>query len=273
MKLEAVIVCIDFADILSHTLPYTKTQFDRLVVVTDTQDKDTKRVCEIHNVKCVQTNAFYANGETVANKAAGINEGLKALALDGWVVQLDADIYLPAVTKSLIKTLSPNLDKTKLYGIDRFMCDSWEEWYAFLHKEYRLLYKEWVYVDMSLFPVGDRMVQYKGDGWWNIGFFQMWCPKESGIYDYPVEMEGYNRTDVIHQHRWPRHKKELLPDIVCIHITSKKHEKGQNWKGRGTPPFGPQNYELGESIKRKQSFIDWLFWWRHKHHKHEHHQS
>ncbi|MBO0951208.1 hypothetical protein [Fibrella forsythiae] len=93
-KIEAVTVCVNYADFLVQILPHIRGLFDRLVVVTTPADRYTQQVCEYYRVECIQTDAFYDDG-AVFNKAKGINAGLARLEMDGWVVHLDSDIYLP----------------------------------------------------------------------------------------------------------------------------------------------------------------------------------
>jgi hypothetical protein len=47
---EAVIICDKYHDFLGKTLPHNKYQFDKLVVVTSYEDKETQRICE-HSAK------------------------------------------------------------------------------------------------------------------------------------------------------------------------------------------------------------------------------
>ena len=53
-KMEAVVVCDRYSDFLRCTLPANKHLFDRIVVVTSAEDRDTQRICEFHHVECVQ---------------------------------------------------------------------------------------------------------------------------------------------------------------------------------------------------------------------------
>src|SRR5271170_2345937 len=92
-KLEAVIVCSNYADFLRHTLPHNKFLFDRLAVVTDYEDACTRKLCEYHHVECVPTDALETRKGKFC-KGAGVNVGLARLACDGWGLHLDADIYL-----------------------------------------------------------------------------------------------------------------------------------------------------------------------------------
>ena len=117
-KIEAVVVCDRYSDFLRCTLPANKHLFDRIVVVTSAEDRDTQRICEFHHVECVQTDALNSRWNKFC-KGAGINEGLSRLDRNGWVVHLDADIALPPQTRLLLQ--NANLDPCMIYGIDRFL--------------------------------------------------------------------------------------------------------------------------------------------------------
>lgn len=246
-KFQAVIVCINYSDFLKITLPNNKQYFDRVVVVTDTKDLETLKVCNFYNVKCIQTEAFYSDGEKVPNKAKGINEGLKDLNLNDWIIQMDADIWLPPLTRQILEQYP--LEQDSIYGIDRLMCNSYQEWIDFIHmnkKDIPHIHEGWIYLHMDHFPVGQRIVQYHGEGYMPIGFFQLWHPQGSGIHSYPVEIVGFDRTDVLHLKQFNREKRKFIPDFVCIHLASEEHAMGQNWNGRKTKGFLPN---------KKQSFF------------------
>lgn len=236
MKIECVIVSLNYSDFLSHTLPHNRLFFNKTIVVTDNKDVDTKRVCDFWNVECVQTDDFYIDSSTVPNKARGINAALKKLDLDGWVLQLDADIYLLPQTRNILEKFP--LEEEKIYGIDRLMCNSFQEWYDFMHNS-KPIYEGWIYCHTDRFPIGTRIVQYHGMGYMPIGYFQLWNPQKTNIYDYPIENAGFDRTDVVHLKRWDKSKIGFIPDLVCIHLASENHAQGQNWLGRKTPKFGP----------------------------------
>lgn len=248
MKIEAVVVCVNYSDFLAHTLPSTRNQFDKLVVVTDYRDTQTKTLCEYYNVECVQTDAFYEGGDAF-NKGKGINEGLKKLDLDGWVVHLDSDIYLPPQTRSILENLP--LDGRKIYGADRLMCPGYEQWQKFLNRP-TPIQDAWIFVHLTQFPVGVRLAEYKTyhGGYEPIGYFQLWNPSHSKVFSYPDKHGFADRTDVLHCKKWSRDKRELLPEIVVIHLESEPGI-GLNWKGRTTPEFG-------SSKAPKRSFVERL---------------
>lgn len=241
--MEGVVVSVGYADIAAHTLPSMKHQFDKLVVVTDPRDRWTARLCEFHGITCVKTEAFYENGDKF-NKGKGINEGLKHLSKAGWVVQLDADIYLPPMTRQILNRLE--LDPQTIYSIDRMMCPSYEEWQRYVTNP-KLIHEAYIYVHPTAFPMGVRIAEYMGKGYEPIGYFQMWNPMHSGVYEYPTTHGTADRTDVLHAKKFPRIKRQLIPELLCIHLDSEGlevNQMGKNWNGRKTVPF-TIDYALG----------------------------
>lgn len=242
MYLEGIIICVNYSDFLAHTLPHNKSHFDNLLVVTDTKDEKTKWLCEYYNVRCIQTDIFYSNGDKF-NKGAAINEGLKHLNKTGWVLHLDSDMYLPPKTRHILNNLE--LDITKIYGCDRLMCPDYESWINFIDNP-KKMQEGWVYVHLNSFPIGVRLAEYenKNSGWEPIGFFQLWNPNGSGVYTYPDKHGFADRTDVLHAKQWERNKRELLPELVSIHLESEGlsvSQMGKNWYGRKTSPFNLQS--------------------------------
>jgi hypothetical protein len=237
MYLEGVIVCVDYADFLAHTLPHNKVQFDNLIVITNLQDIRTKELCEFHNVRCVQTDVFYDNGNSF-NKGKAINYGLSLLENKRWVMHLDADIYLPPLTRSILEKLP--LSPKKIYGADRLMCPSYESWMDFMGRP-KPIQEGWIYIHLNAFPMGVRVAEYNNvnAGYEPIGYFQLWHPKGSGAFGYPTEHDFCDRTDVLHCKRFPRKHRELLPEIVVVHLESEGIvSMGKNWQGRKTKLFG-----------------------------------
>lgn len=245
MYLEGIIVCVNYSDFLAHTLPHNKNHFNNLIVVTDTTDRRTKELCEFHHVRCLQTDIFYEGGNSF-NKGAAINYGLGHLNRTGWVVHMDADIYLPPFTRRILDNI-PLVDN-KIYGIDRMMCPSYESWISFLNNP-RKIQEAWIYIHLSAFPMGVRIAEYmtKGGGYEPIGYFQLWNPGGSGVHNYPTEHDYCDRTDVLHCKKFARENRELLPELVCIHLDSESLvEMGKNWKGRKTQKFEGRLYARDE---------------------------
>ena len=254
MHLEGIIICVNYSDFLSQTLPHNKTIFNHLIVVTTHGDVETQKLCQFHNVECLTTDEFTKNGDPF-NKAKGINVGLKYLTKYDWVIHIDADIYLPPLTRGILERIS--LDKKNIYGIDRMMCPNFTEWSKFISNP-EPMHSGWVYIHPTRFPVGVRIGEYMSEGYEPIGFFQMWNPNGSGIKQYPEEHGSADRTDVLFSKKFPRANRVLIPEIIAIHLDSENstiNEMGKNWGGRKTKYFG-------YSPKRKRglcSFIRRIF--------------
>lgn len=244
-KFEAVIVCVNYADFLVQTLPHIRHIFDRIVVVTSTKDGYTQQVCDYYRVECLQTDAFYDDGATF-NKARGINAGLAALDKDGWVVHLDADIYLPPWTRTILDQVY--LCPDSIYGIDRQMCRSFEGWVNFLARPI-LMHEFYYLVHARAFPLGSRVAHYnQADGYFPIGFFQLWNPRRSGIERYPENSPGADHTDVVFSKSFPLGCRRLMPEFYAIHLESEKSPMGINWNGRSSQPFCLQPGEAMEPV-------------------------
>jgi hypothetical protein len=231
--IEAVLVCDNYSDFLAYTLPHNKNLFDRIVVVTSYEDKATQKLCEFHHVECLKTDLLESR-KGLFCKAQAINVGLDALKKSDWVVHLDADIWLPPQTRILLQRAE--LDKSMLYGIDRFIVKGAEQWHDFIEKP-QLQHECDSWVHLNAFPVGTRVMQAAGQGYVPIGFFQLWNPKGSGVSHYPGEHTDAGRTDVLFAQLWPRSKRAMLPEIVGYHLESIDSAFGLNWIGRKSAPF------------------------------------
>ena len=232
MKIEAVVTCCNYGDFLAHSLPHNRTLFDRIIVVTAPEDKATQKVCEYWNVECVRTDKFQSHWGQF-HKGAGINAGLERLDRDGWLVHMDSDIVLPPLSRRFLEMA--DLDRGYLYGADRFMCASFEEWIRFVSKP-RLLHENKSWVHMDTFPMGVRVAMEQFGGYLPIGFFQMWHGS-TGIVKYPDDHTSAARSDTAFAAQWPRNRRALLPEVVAYHLESEKSPMGANWNGRQTKPF------------------------------------
>jgi hypothetical protein len=256
MYLEVVIVCVDYADFLIHTLPQAKLNSNHVVVVTTPTDKETQSVCAHHNVECLRTNAFYENGDPF-NKAKGINEGLAYLSKRGWVLHIDADVYLPAMTRSILER--KDLDPKRIYGADRLMCPDFESWVSY-NRRPKPIHDSWTYVHLNAFPIASRIADYNGDCYAPIGYFQLWNPGASGVTTYPDKHGAADRTDMLFAKLWQRGNRELLPEVVVVHLDSEDatvKRMGANWNGRKTLPFEYGNKRTVSSWRVLVRYLGW----------------
>jgi hypothetical protein len=234
MKIEAVTVCVNYADFLTWFLLANRLHFDRLVVVTDEGDTRTAALCEHYGVECVRTNVFYEGG-LAFDKGAGINAGLAKLDRDGWVAHLDCDIVLPPRTRKLIE--AAKLDPASIYGIDRMLCQNFEDWIEFIVTP-EVQHSQNIFINARAFPLGTRVGALWGDGYVPIGFFQLWHPGTSGKHVYDGHCDA-GRGDFAFATSWPRAQRGFIPEIMSVHLESEKSAIAANWRGRKSIPFGP----------------------------------
>jgi hypothetical protein len=239
-RLEAVTVCLNYADFLEHTIRHNQAHFDDWVVVTMKEDKDTRTVCDRYGVRNVFC-PHITRGDSAFNKALAINQGLASLGGKEWTVHLDADTILPRSFRRHVNNVDLRTDC--LYGIDRVTCPSYDEWmkYQTRHNPYE---KGYFVHPPGDWRVGTRLSHFDYGGYVPIGFFQLWHA-DSGITRYPtVQTMAAEHTDVQHGIQWARDKRVLLPEVYAIHIGSENAGMGSNWWGRKTKPFGPAKLNL-----------------------------
>lgn len=233
MKIECVIVCVNYGDFLAETLKQNLPYLDRVVVVTSYADKETHGVCAKFGVDCVQTNVMYEDGAKF-NKGKAITLGLGHCVGDGWLLHLDADVVLPHDFKRLLR--HAHLDEHCIYGADRINVIGWDKWIRlrdtdFLHYRYSYFVEppKWL-------SVGARII-HKDHGWVPIGYFQLWHGKHHK--SYPRFQGSAEHTDVLHALAWDRSHRRLLPTLYVYHLESEACPMGTNWHGRKTKRFGP----------------------------------
>lgn len=236
MLINAVVVCVNYGDILAHTLPHTRQYFKNTLVVTDANDAYTAELCSIYNVMCYKTDVFYSKGSRF-DKGAAINEALQVLDVDtskDWFLQLDADIFLPRTSIEILYKL--NLNPQYLYGCDRIMMESFEEWMKFYEKP-NVWNSEFWQMELDKFKVGSRLTfYYSGEMWQVLGFFQLWNPNSSGVKSYPSFTDA-SSSDIIFSSQWARSRRILLPEVLAVHLENEQTAAGKNWQGRKTAPF------------------------------------
>jgi len=237
IMIEAVIVCVDYADFLCWTLPFNRHQFDNTVVVTSTKDIKTQKLCEYWHVKCIRTDVCYEDGGF--NKGKMINEGLDHVSGKEWVVHMDSDIFLPPHFRRMFNCAELDLDS--LYTMDRMMCKDFKQWIQYLAQP-KIQYENEIFIHPGPFEHGVRLAGRVYGGYMPIGFFQMWHQGAQQL-TYPTEHTSAARGDVQFSLKFPRSKRNLFAECYCIHLETvlpENKEMGANWNGRKTPVFGEE---------------------------------
>jgi hypothetical protein len=254
VKLEAVIVCVNYADFLAETLPYNLQHFDDVIVVTSHTDQETVRVCERNSVEHFKTDVFTEYGDPF-NKGKAINLGLSNLKKRDWLLHIDADIVLPHRYRDMLRRSMLKADC--IYGADRVNVYGFENWQSLkprLNNHYQDNWfldpdfiHEWNQPKPSGLRFGARVI-HKELGWVPIGYHQLWHTS-TGHRRYNFNLGSASGADVFFPAQWPRDKRVLLPEVIVYHLDSEaEHQKGTNWSGRKSRPFKP---DLGGAAQKK----------------------
>lgn len=122
MKINGLVVCVNYADYLEIGLNRWYNYLESLTVVTNTTDEATFNLIKRYpGVKIHSTGAFYRGG-AVFNKGAAMEEARKEMPWKDWVLFFDADVvpesnWFPKANTFL------GLEECKLYGADRYQAE------------------------------------------------------------------------------------------------------------------------------------------------------
>jgi len=240
-KIEAVTVCIGYADFLKEAIPWNLPHFNRWIIVTSKEDEATRELCRKYRLQCLVTNDHNRDG--AFSKGRMIERGLQHCSSDSWLLHIDADIVLPSSFRYNLERA--NLNKECIYGVDRFMVNGWTEWKRLLNSGWLNKHGDCYPHGIGLpkgFTLGDRWAGQ--DGWLPIGYFQLFHRLGGGeewrgyrTKSYPNNHGSACRGDVQFSLLWDRQDRVLIPEIFVAHLSSEEAKTGANWNGRTTKPF------------------------------------
>jgi hypothetical protein len=198
MKISALTVCVNYADLLAKSLDVWVPELDRLVVVSTLNDEDTRQLClRYPSIELFQTDAFYRNG-AVFNKALAIVEAVESLEWlqpDRWQLFFDADIIPPGFWRMMFEDANPQ--PGFLYGAKR------------IHE--------------SGEPINDRSEIP--------GYFQLFHSSDPRVQAKPILDTSWKHAggaDSYFHQRWDMAHKVWLP-MQLVH----QGDTSANWCGRG----------------------------------------
>lgn len=218
--LRAIIVSVDYADLLSVTLPYNRHHFSDVMVVTSFKDDATVQVAASNNAQVYQTNAFYTDG-AYFNKFRALEEALDHYGRYDWMCIMDADVLWP-------KTIDwnfypePNVEYLRgqypmfrdcLYTPLRRMCEDLSV--GIPHEPY------W-----KSYPLHPQQVEWAG----YTQIFHAEDPHLPAVPWHETNWKHAGGADSFFQQCWPKHYKRR-PPFECLHLGP----AGRNWCGRSTP--------------------------------------
>jgi hypothetical protein len=241
VRLEAVTVSIGYDDFLAVSAEHNRGLFDRWLVVTEPGDQATREVCRRWDLDVLLCEEGTRGSDF--RKGRLVERGMQLLAADCWRLHIDADVVLPTTFRNALA--AADLDPGTVYGVDRVMVRSWQEWQRLLATGYLSCQHDYHHRVRfpEGFPLGARWASPSA-GWVPIGFFQL--AHSSAIEwrgipqrPYPDRHNSACRGDVQFGLLWDRRKRALLPEVVAVHLESEAAPMGVNWCGRRSRRFGP----------------------------------
>lgn len=229
--MKAIIVSVDYNDLLQITLPYNRHHFESVLIVTSNADLDACTIAEMNDADVYSTDSFYDDG-AVFNKYKALEEGLDHMGRNGWIVQLDADVLWP-------KVLPPFnlLQVGNLYGpVCRIMSDLSQP----IPLDDETAWQQ--------YPARPNQVEWAG-------YTQIYHADDPHLGDPPwhqVDWRHAGGGDSFFQLKWPRQCKLRPPGFEALHLGP----HGTNWCGRatayldGTIPDGRD-----ENLKQLRQFL------------------
>jgi GR25 family glycosyltransferase involved in LPS biosynthesis len=227
IKLDIIIVSVDYNDFLSITLKNT-TKFSNVTVVTSPSDVKCQELCQEFGANCIITEKMYENG-AIFNKGKAINEGIKSLTNPEWILLLDADIYLKSDFLEV-------LEKTDMYQQNLVICK-------------RLIIED--YDSFIRWKSGEEVGTIERSK--GFGYFQMFniSKFKKNYIIFPENSDDASWSDISFRDRFNKNETEL--DTIVLHLG----KICQNWKGRITERFVES--ELSEQSFDINKYFDKIY--------------
>lgn len=213
----AVIVCVEYWDILQMTLPYNYHNFDKIIIVTSTQEEIPlwfhNKYDNDEKITIFRSPDFYTNGAHF-NKWLPLEQGLE-LAGVGWICILDADILIP--------------QQNMLDGWKDKLLDTSRLSYGKLYTPLRRMYPELRILpeySWSDFPIHPNVNEWSG-------YFQLFHTSDLVLGPRPwheINWKHAGGADTFFQAKWAPENK-IRPTWQVLHLGL----EGRNWCGRSTP--------------------------------------
>lgn len=202
---RAILISVDYADLLAVSLPHNRHHFEEVTVVTSTADVATQQIAAPF-AYVVKTDLFYEQG-AIFNKWKALEYGLDCMGRYGLICVMDADVLWP---KEI-----PKIDYNPecLYSpLRRMMIDTSKP-----------IPPERLWPKFDLHPNVDEFA----------GYSQIFHATDHHLGPAPWHETNWKHAggaDSFFQFKWPPSHK-IRPPFEVLHLG----EAGENWCGRVTP--------------------------------------
>jgi hypothetical protein len=230
--LHAIMVSVDFSDILALTLPYNRHHFEKVTLITSSADyRSVQDIADVCDARVLVTDLFYANG-AMFNKWAALEWALDQIGREGWLVFLDADILWPKEVPSMREYVY--IPGNLYVPHRRIMLTGWNA---------SNVYDESAWERNHVDPVNEHA-----------GYSQIFHCSDPHLGAPPWHRMDYIHAgvaDSIFQLKWnPMNKKR--PPFLVLHIGP----SGVNWCGRAMPYLnGDPPIEAAERLAKLRDML------------------
>lgn len=232
--MRAILVSVDYTDILSITLPYNRHHFDEVLVVTSPEDApNIAGLCANNQANLFCTDAFYRDGATF-NKWLALEAGLDSMGRSGWICLMDADVLWPK-TARFTPGGQDSLDVSGL-GMREGCSIRLRPGHLCTPRRRMLLDLNTTYTICKVFPPEERV-------WSNFplhpqsrefaGYTQIFHASDPHLGPPPWHQTDWRHAggaDSFFQAKWPISHK-IRPPFEVLHLGP----AGTNWCGRVSP--------------------------------------
>lgn len=224
--LRAILVSVDYTDLLRVTLPYNRHHFSEVMIITSYEDAvNVRPVAEANNARLFVTDAFYRAGASF-NKWLALEEGLDVYGRHGFLCLMDADVLWPKVAP-----ITPEVGK--IYTpLRHILADPAK---PFIVPEE----SEWC-----------RYRTHRNEAEW-AGYTQIFHATDPVLGAPPWHDTLWTHcggADSFFQMKWDRSNK-IRPPWKVLHIGN----PGENWFGRSTPYLTGGQHK--QAVERKKDYL------------------
>jgi len=226
--MKALLVSVEFGDLLAITLPHNRHHFSEVTVITTLTDTLTHEVADANDAKVFSTNAFY-DDDCDFNKWKALEQGLDWSGREGLICLMDVDILWPK------KFPHCDWEHGKLYTPLRRMLSD-------LTQPIPPNPNNW-----SKFPLHTQQREWAG-------YTQVFYGDDPVLGNPPWHETNWKHAggaDSFFQAQWDKADK-LRPPFEVLHLGP----SGKNWCGRTTPRIdGTIPSQATERSQRLRTFL------------------
>lgn len=193
LEITAVTVAVDYP-IFRETVAYNRQHWARHIIITTPEDDESHAVAEEFGLELHITKVFYEQG-AFFNKYKAVEECFDYYGRNGWILCLDADIFVPTQAE-----IEP--DPTCLHTPYRRMSDKF-------HPE-----RDWMRLKR------DPYTEFSG-------YFHLFWGESMEHPWYEMDWIHAGGADTMFQNRWGSNK--IRPEFDVLHVGPGR----KNWCGVG----------------------------------------